>query len=298
MSFDLYFYKRKNSTLTEEQIAEYLTENLCHNIADYDRQWHYENPETGVYFIIDWNTPEDDPESMEIFDDFVDHQNLNFSCSINFFRPRFFGYEIFPIIEKFINDLDLYVLDLQDTEEPNYPKKFPAGYIQDEWIRLNDRVTLDQFSALNFEYLPLEKSNYLWEFQFCRDSFQNSLTEDLFVSGYFILKSKENEQLYTACVWPTHISIIIPTVDFLIVKKVYRKFFKTMEETGLISYDTVLKEFASEFEDYPHEIPNLKVFRNTGSDKIKKKFNALKLGMTASEFGSGISFDNFVNVRP
>ncbi len=63
-------------------------------------------------------------------------------------------------------------------------------------------------------------------------------------------------------------------------------------------YDTILSEFADDFEDYEYEIPNLKVFRNTGSDKIKKKFNSLKLGKTVSEFGGGIGFDSFVNVRP
>jgi len=298
MSFDLYFYKRKDNPLTAEQVAAYLTKNLAYNISDHERQWNYENPETGVYFLIDWNTPEDDPEEVEIFDGFADYQNLNFSCSINFFRPRFFAYEIFPIIEKFINDLDLFVLDLQDSAEPNSPKKFPAGYLQDEWIRHNDGVTLDHFARLNFEYLPVEKSDYLWWFQVHRVEFQDNLLEDLFVPGYFVLKSKEDGQLYTACVWPNHISIILPPVDFLIVKQEYKKLFRTVTEVGLVDYDTVLSEFADEFEDYPHEIPNLKVFRNTGADKIKKRFNALKLGMTASEFGSGVSFDSFVNVRP
>jgi subtilisin family serine protease len=60
----------------------------------------------------------------------------------------------------------------------------------------------------------------------------------------------------------------------------------------------VLIEFTDDLEDYDYEIPNLKVFRNTDSDRIKKKFNSLKLGKTVSEFGGGVSFDTFVNVRP
>jgi hypothetical protein len=298
MSFDLYFYKRKDSQQTEEQIAEYLTKNLSHNISDHPRQWDYENPATGVYFLIDWNEPEDEQDSIEIFDNFQDYKYLNFSFSINFFRPRFFGLEIFPIVEKFINDLDLFVLDPQDETDPNNPRKFPAGYFQEQWIRHNDGLTLDQFTDLNFEYFPIDKSNYLWWFQFHREELQNNLTEDLFVPGFFVLKSKEDGQLYTACVWPQHISIILPPVDFLIVQKEHRKLFKTVKESGLVTYSTVLSEFADHFEDYIHEIQNLKVFRNTDSDQIKKKFNALKLGKTASEFGNGVSFDNFVNVRP
>lgn len=298
MSFDLYFYKRKDSQQTEEQLAEYLTTNLPHNISDHPRQWNYENPATGVYFLIDWNEVDDDPEYIEDFDNFKEFKYLNFSFSINFFRPRFFGLEIFPIIEKIINDLDLYILNSQDETDPDNPRKFPTGYFQEQWIRHNDGVTLDQFTELNFEYLPVDKSNFLWWFQSHREEFQNSLTEDLFVPGFFVLKSKEDEQLYTACVWPQHISIILPPVDFLIVQKEYKKLFKKIEESGLVPYDTILSEFADNFEDYEYEIPNLKVFRNTDSDKIKKKFNSLKLGKTVSEFGGGIGFDSFVNVRP
>jgi hypothetical protein len=298
MSFDLYFYKRKDSQQTEEQLAEYLTKNLPHNISDHPRQWNYENPATGVYFLIDWNEPEDEPDRIEIFDNFQDFRYLNFSFSINFFRPRFFGLEIFPIVEKFISDLDLFVLDSQDETNPDNPRKFPIGYFQEQWIRQNDGVTIDQFAELNFEYLPVDKSNFLWWFQYHREEFQNNLTEDLFVPGFFVLKSNEDGQLYTACVWPQHISIILPPVDFLIVQKEYKKLFKKVEESGLVSYATILSEFADEFEHYEYEIPNLKVFRNTGSDKIKKKFNSLKLGKTVGEFGVGISFDSFVNVRP
>lgn len=298
MSFDLYFYKRKDSQQTEEQLAEYLTNNLSYNNSDHPRQWSYENPATGVYFLIDWNEPEEEPERIEIFDNFQDFKYLNFSFSINFFRPRFFGFEIFPIIEKIITDLDLYILDSQDETDPDNPRKFPAGYFQDQWIRHNDGVTLEQFTELNFEYLPVDKSNYLWWFQSHREEFQNSLTEDIFVPGFFVLKSREDGKLYTACIWPQHISMIFPPVDFLIVQKEYKNLFKKIEESGLVPYETIIKEFKNDFEDYEYEIPNLKVFRNDGSDKIKKQFNLLKLGKTVNEFGSGVGFDSFVNVQP
>jgi hypothetical protein len=298
MSFDLYFYKRKDIHQTEEQLADYLTKNLAHNISDHPRQWNYENPATGVYFLIDWNEPEDEPDRIEIFDNFQEYKYLNFSFSINFFRPRFFGVEIFPIIEKFISDLDLFVLDSQDETDPDNPRKFPTGYFQEQWIRQNDGVTIDQFKELNFEYFPVDKSNYLWWFQSHKEEIQNNLTEDIFVPGFFVLKSKEDGQLYTACVWPQHISIIIPPVDFVIVQKEYKKLFKKVEESGLVPYDAILSEFADDFEDYDFEVPNLKVFRNNDSASTKKKFNSLKLGKTVSEFGDGISFDNFVNVRP
>lgn len=298
MSFDLYFYKRKDNQLTEQQVAEYLNDNIPHNNSEHPRQWSYENPATGVYFLIDWNEPDDDPENIEIFDSFQNYQYLNFSFSINFFRPRFFGFEIFPIIEKFSNDLDLYVLDPQDETDPDNPRKFPQGYFQEQWIRHNDKVTLDQFDELNFLFLPVEKSNYLWWFQTHREELQESLTEDIFVPGYFVLKNKENEQLYTACVWPEHIPIILPQVDYLIVQKKYKRLFKTVEESGLVSYDTIISQFGEYFEDFEYSLPDLKVIRQSNADQIEKKFNALKLGKTVTDFGSGVAFDSFVNVKP
>ena len=275
-----------------------LVQNIPHNNSEHPRQWSYENPATGVYFLIDWNEPDDDPENIEVFDSFQNYQYLNFSFSINFFRPRFFGFEIFPIIEKFINDLDLYVLDPQDETDPDNPRKFPQGYFQEQWIRHNDKVTLDQFDELNFLFLPVEKSNYLWWFQTHREELQESLTEDIFVPGYFVLKNKENEQLYTACVWPEHIPIILPQVDYLIVQKKYKRLFKTVEESGLVSYDTIISQFGEYFEDFEYSLPDLKVIRQSNADQIEKKFNALKLGKTVTDFGSGVAFDSFVNVKP
>jgi hypothetical protein len=298
MSFDLYFYKSKDNLLTEQHVAEYLNDNIPHNNSEHSKQWSYENPATGVYFLIDWNEADEDTENIEIFGSFKDYQYLNFSFSINFFRPRFFGLEIFPIIEKFINDLDLYVLDPQDETDHDNPRKFSQGYLQDQWIRQNDKVTLDQFEELKFLFLPVEKSNYLWWFQMHREELQESLTEDIFVPGYFVLKNKEDEQLYTACVWPEHIPIILPPVDYLIVQKKNKKLFKTVEESGLVSYDTIISQFGDYFQDFYHSVPDLKVIRQSNADKIEKKFTALKLGKTVTDFGSGVAFDSFVNVKP
>lgn len=87
-------------------------------------------------------------------------------------------------------------------------------------------MTIDQYKELNFEYLPIEKSNYLWWFQTHREELQNNLTEDIFVPGFFVLKSKEDGKLYTACVWPQHIPIILPPVDYVIVQKEYKRLKK------------------------------------------------------------------------
>lgn len=77
MSYDLYFYKKKNSSLTEESFADYLTKNLKSNISDNSNQWIYENPETAVCFWFDWNEPNTEEEDTQLFDKFE-----NFTISI------------------------------------------------------------------------------------------------------------------------------------------------------------------------------------------------------------------------
>src|SRR5258705_6304569 len=134
MSFDLYFYRHKDSRLTEEDVAKYLSKNIAFNNSEYERQGSYENPNTGTYFIIDRQEKNTETDELEAFDSFENFVNLNFYFYINFFRPRFFGLETFPIIDKLIEDLDLYVLNPQDNEQPDFPIKFKQGALLDSWI--------------------------------------------------------------------------------------------------------------------------------------------------------------------
>ena len=292
MSFDLYFYKAKDNPVTEKDVATYLSNNLTSNISKSTRQWDYENPETGVYFLIDWNEPDSEDEEFEGF------INLNFSFSLNFFRPDFFALESFPIVEKFVNDLDLFIFDPQDFNDVVIPAKFPAGYLETEWIAHNNQVTLDQFEKFNFKYLAADKSNYLWRFQFHREKLQNGLTEDIFVAGIFILESDKDGQLYTFCVWPNHIPVILPKVDYVIIKKVHKKLFKTIEESGFVQYDKIIAELGNSFETFEHNVPDLVALRQENADKISKRFNKLPIEGSAVDFGKMIAMDKFVNVKP
>jgi hypothetical protein len=297
MSFDLYFYKKKESGLTEDQLATYLDKHLPNNNSQSAAQWKYENPATGVYFLIDWDT-DGDTASLMGADSFTGFTDLNFSFSLNFFRPRFFGLESFPVIERIINDLDLYILNPQDETDPDNPQKFPKGYFQEQWIRQNDAVTLEQFEDLELEYLPLGKSNYLWWYQANRADLQESLAREIHVPGYFILKNHEDGQLYTACAWPQHIPMVLPPVDLLMVQKKMKRPFRAINASGLVAYNNIMEYLGPYFETFEHELPELKILRPQQAEKIGEEFNAIKLGKTLEGFGTGVAFDSFVNVRP
>ena len=181
---------------------------------------------------------------------------------------------------------------------PEEPKQYNIGYLQEQWIKINDGVTLPYFAELKMKYMALEKSNYMWLFQYNRESLQESLEEDIFVPGFFVLQSKTDDNLYTACVWPEHIPIVLPPVDYVIVMKKYKKLFRTHEESGLVPYQKIMDQFGKLFTPFEHPVPNLKIIRQTDSDKIEKEFNGMKLGEDVEKYGRMVGMSVFVNVRP
>jgi len=298
MSYDLYFYKKKSSNLSEEDIINYLNNSEYFTEEENQTQWSYINEETGVYFGIDLNEPNTESEDIEIWDNFTDFENLNFNFTINFIRPNFFGYEVFPILEKIIKDLDIWLLNPQDKIDPDNPQKFEKGYLEKQWIEHNERLIIQNFSEFKVEYYDKDKSDFIWEYSFNRNDLQEYLEEDIFVAGYFLLKNKIDNQIYRVCVWPKHIPIILPPVDFVIVQKKYRKLFKKVEESGLVSISQINNKFGNLFEDFEYKSLKMKVIRQNNADKIEKEFNKLTIEYEIKDFGESITFDSFVNVKP
>ena len=298
MSYDLYFYKRKSSSLSEEQVKDYLNNSNHFLLEGNENQWSYHNEETGVYFGIDWNEPNTEAEEIEIWDSFDDYENLNFCFTFNFIRPNFFGYESFPILDEIIDDLDLYILNMQDEIDADNPQKFEKDYLGNQWIVQNERLIRDNFETFQVDFYSKENSDYIWNYQFNRNQLQDNLNEDIFVAGYILLKNINDGKIYRVCVWPNHIPVIIPPVDFIIIQKKYKKFFKNVEESGLVSIQQIESKLGKYFQDFECEIPNLKVVYQESADKMQKEFNDLKIESQVNDFGNLISFDRLVNVKP
>lgn len=67
MSYDLYFYKKKANTISEEDIKVYLNKYL-QSTNENTNQWFIEDENTEVYFSFDLNDPDDDDE---VFEDYI-----------------------------------------------------------------------------------------------------------------------------------------------------------------------------------------------------------------------------------
>ncbi|MDF1676958.1 MAG: hypothetical protein P1U44_14685 [Vicingaceae bacterium] len=115
-----------------------------------------------------------------------------------------------------------------------------------------------------------------------------------FVPGIFYFKEHKTGLISTLCVWPEHISSIIPEVDYFIIQKEIKKLFGKKESSGLVSYETIkntFSEFITNENGYELISPN-------NSLKIEKLFNGLEYYCDFKDFGEGMTVDKIVNYKP
>lgn len=288
MSYDLFFYKQKDCKTTDSDIRSYLDKRF-NKPENSDQYWH-ENKETGVYFCFEYNEPEPDDETIEGFENF---DNTNWTFNINFLRPQFFGLESFPFVESFVNDLDLLVFNPQANGDETLAK-YTHKDLFENWSNLNARHSLDFFKEYELYYLDLDKSNKSWEFNQNRLALQDKLGEMTFVPGIFYFKEHKTGLISTLCVWPEHISTIIPQVDYFIIQKKIKKIFGTKESSGLVSYETI----KNTFNDYITKENGYEMISPSDSLKIEKIFNGLEYYCDFKDFGEGMTVDKIVNYKP
>lgn len=293
MSYDLYFYKPKGTNLSEKQVANYLTENLVPENENGD-QWFYKNEDTEVYYSFDQNEPEDDPESIELYEHFKDFDNTHFSFNLNFMRPGFFGLEAFQFIEQFTKDLNLSVLNPQSASE--YPYKPTKEELFDNWNKTNLQASSDHFDKLQSCYISAVKSNEIWDYNFNRRRLQNELGNQYFVPKIFFFKTKQTNEVITVTSWTEHIPSVIPPADYFLLTRQYKKLFRTVKDNVLVSRENLLKSFSPYFDDF--KFKDCKIIHASNSIKIKNEFNSIKSEQTLSDFAERLPMENLYNSKP
>ena len=293
MSYDLYFYKPKGTDISEQQIANYLTENLVPENEN-GKQWFYENQDTEVYYSLDQNEPEDDSESIELYESFKDFDNTHFSFNLNFMRPCFFGLEAFQFVEKFITDLNLSVFNPQSASENPY--KPTKNELFENWNKTNLRSSAYHFDKTQSCYISVDKSNKIWNYNYNRSRLQNELGEQYFVPKIFFFRSKQTNQVVTVTSWTEHIPNVIPPADYFLLTRQYKKLFRTIKDNILVTRQTIENNFGSDFADF--HFPDCKIIHPNNASKIKDKFNSLKPEQTLADFAERLPMENLYNAKP
>ncbi len=293
MSYDLFFYKSKRADLSKVQIGNYLSENLVQKNED-SNQWFYENTDTEVYYLFEHNEPENDPENIELYESFREFDNTQFSFNINFMRPCFFGLEAFQFVEKFTRDLKLLVFNPQSgSENPYLPTK---EELFESWNKTNLWSSAGHFEKHQSCFLPADKTNAIWNYNFNRRHLQNELGGQYFVPKIFFFKTKQTNEVVTVTSWTEHIPNVIPPADYFLLSRKYKKFFRTVKDNILISRQTIFNNFNSYFDEF--EFPGCKIIHPGNAAKIKDKFNSLKAEQTLADFAERLPMENLYNAKP
>lgn len=293
MSYDLFFYKQKESKISTEKISKYLSDNLV-PANEGNSQWFYENEDTEVYFSFDYNEPDADYKTDEEVEPIENFDDTNFSFNLNFMRPSFFGLEAFKFVEQFCKDLNLFVLNPQgDSEQPYKPTQKEQF---DNWNKTNLWASRDHFKEMECCYLSESETNNVWEYNSNRQSIQEKLGEQYFVPKIFFFKTKQDNKPFTLTIWTEHIPIVLPTTDYILLTRNYKKFFRTIKDTALVSRQSLLENFGSELESF--DFPNCKIIHQQKAEKLKDKFNSIKADEVLEKFAERLGMENIYNAKP
>lgn len=292
MSYELYFYKREGTEPSLDAIKSYLSLNLNSKKDEY-AEWYFENPDTEVHFWLNLVEPLNDSDSNESNEIFDGYENTYVTFTINLIRPDFFGIEAFRFIDKFINDLNLFVLNPQSSGEPS---KVNQGELYTNWSQINSDHSIRFFEEFKLNYLPLDKSKASWNYNFNRKQLQKKLGEAYFVPRLFYYKQRVNNDVITVCTWTNHIPCLLPPADYYLVFKKYKYFFKTVEEIGFINSRYLFDRLGNLLNDY--DFGNCKIIHPHKALKAKKIFNSTKFEHRFKEFADRTSINTLVNVKP
>lgn len=292
MSYDLYFYKRQEAQISESDISSYLTNNLC-SPNEKGNQWFFENEDTEVYFSFDLDEPTNESEENEP-ENIDEYEYTRISFNLSFLRPDFFGQEVFLFIDNLIQIFELYVVNPQDSESEDYPIQPEEGELYKNWSEINARHSAHLYEELELNYYPLLASNAIWQHNFNKVELQMELGEEYFVPRILVLQTVDEKRIITLAIWPEHIPILVPKVDYFLLVKKYKKLGKKVEESGLISAKTFYANFGEALSDFGTS----KVIRPAEAENLRHQFNSVELEGDIAGFAKKMPFEKMVNVIP
>lgn len=289
MAYDLKFFKRKESTLSGDDVQGYLTEHLNENGSC----WYAEVGATGAYFFFENIENTDEIEGED--DEFGDFESINISFSLNFIRLDFFGFASFNFVIQFINDLDLYIYNPQSPSEEGIPVKYSEEELYKDWSTRNASISSNYFKEYNLNYYPIDKSNYFYEYNLRLEEFQDALGDNYNVPKMFFYKTFKEDKLCTGAAWIRELPSILPKVDYVFVLVERWKWFKRTEELKVVAYGVFIEEMKGLLEEY--EFENCKIMNTNSVKKAQHILNNLAYEGWVKDFGKSIRTDLVVNVQ-
>ena len=174
----------------------------------------YENPETGVHFqwvFIPFHQDELNEEDEPLHENEIGHLRLNFN------RPTAFAKEAAIELMAVSKALDVQFYDVaQDLIYDKFtkPEQLTTPY-NEHAKRAVSALRQSGEDGSMVEEQPKRALDAIWEWNFNRDAFTESLDEDLFVPKIDFFRFEG--QLRTGVVWGDAVPMLCPLVDIVIL---------------------------------------------------------------------------------
>ena len=294
MSFDLFFCWREHKRIDFEAVVKWAETIGCFK-RESSQLW-YQNPDTGVYFSIDYAaTPLGDPEDSPVP---ADCNDTGLSFNLNYNRASFFGYEAMPVVARLVKDFSLGIYNPQSGEDGDGARYDLDGKrLLDSWLDHNRRATsaLLQQNAAHQQHMPTAKSLRMWRYMSHKKDLEQRLAaEDIFVPKIVPLRHKEGRKLELGFVCSEGIYCLVPAVDWVFIVRQKKRFFKSKGDTeiGIISYATFLELMGHLLQ--PFDEHNVKQIKRESAEEMTRIIRRFDLPDNRGDFKL-VGMDSFID---
>ncbi len=294
MSFDLYFCRKDGNNLDFSAIKAWAE--TYHPFEIGDAQLSYHNDATGVYFSLDFESPEQTDQGESPVPADIPYSGLSFN--LNFIRPSFFAFEAMPIVADLANRFGLSILDPQ-RDGNSQPGEVNAQTLIESWQKSN-RWAVSAYPDTGGSLPPRmrpDKSLFLWQYSTSKSELEGVCGENLFVPRLFPFRGKASSTAEISVVCGEGVWMVVPPCDWVIVMRKKKRAFRAPEnETVAISretFDVVTAEWLKPFE---WRIPEFKLIPREAVERVAKALWAVERRLSKDEFET-LPFDGFIDVE-
>ncbi|MBC7899373.1 MAG: hypothetical protein H7070_04915 [Saprospiraceae bacterium] len=194
-----------------------------------------------------------------------------------------------------MTELNLFALNPQSRIDPDNPRKETAEDYYADWSRVNLDFSADHFDEFGLTYLPLEKSNDYWLYNFQKDEMQERLGDEYFVPSLIFAKRATTGSPITLSTWTQHIPTVFPSAEYFAIIRKRKKLFRTVDETGIVSRDTILRTFGDYLDDY--DFKNCKIIYPDNATRVGNIFNNVNFDFPLEGFFEPLEIENLTNAK-
>lgn len=297
MSFDLYFCWPNRHRINFDAVKEWA--GAIKYVEQREAQLWYANPETGVYFSIDFEveapkSPDDGPQVP------ADYFDSGLSFNLNYNRPSYFSFEAMPVVEKLVSRFGLSVINPQENlDGSDLAIAVDSDSLIQSWMRHNGRAihaVMNQPNSFVPLSMPAAASLYLWRYAKAKGDLERTCGEKVFVPSLFPVQKKGDKRAYRASVYTEGLPTIVPECDWVFVVRQKKRLFRSKGEPEVtaISVDTFHAALAGCISPFRWQ-PDVQLISPESAEKAGKMIQAVERSLPRSEF-EVLGMDSFVDI--